>query len=366
MRIPLLDLKQQIQGVEPALHEAMEEIIASTAFVGGAVVSEFEREFAAYCEAPFAIGCGNGTDALEMALDALGVGKGDRVVTVSHTFIATVEAIVSVGAEPVLVDVDPGTLVMDLNALERALDRESGIRAIIPVHLYGNMVPMDGLMALADKHRIPVIEDTAQAHGARYLGRRAGTFGQVATFSFFPGKNLGAFGDAGAVVTRDPDVRAKLAARRDHGRREKYKHDFFGRNSRLDPLQAAVLRVKLPHLDTWNEGRRRVAARYHELLPREVERVQVTPSCEPVYHQYVVRHPLRDKIRAGLAEAGIDAGVHYPIPVHKQPAWRARGFKEITLPVTERAADEVLSLPVYPELSDAQIARVVEAIKSSL
>ncbi len=366
MKIPLLDLKLQHASLAPRIEEAIAKVLASTSFVGGPPIAEFERAFATYCETRHAIGCGNGTDALEMALHALGVGKGDRVVTVSHTFIATVEAIVNVGAEPVLVDVDPQTLVMDTNALAETMAKVDGVRAIIPVHVYGNMVAMDRVVEIGRRHGAAIIEDAAQAHGARYRGKRAGTFGDLATFSFFPGKNLGALGDAGALITSDDELARRVSALRDHGRREKYVHDSFGRNSRLDPLQAAVLSVKLPALDGWNAGRRAVAARYDQALPPSLTRVATTPECEHVYHQYVVRHSRREALREALAAAQIDSGVHYPVPVHLQPAWRAHGFPEVSLPHTERACEEVFSLPIFPELNSEQQGRIVRVLSDAL
>ncbi len=366
MKIPLLDLSLQAAPIEAELQAAIQRVVRSTGFVGGPEIPSFERAFAEYCGTSFAIGCGNGTDALEMSLRAVGVGKGDRVITVSHTFIATVEAIVNVGAEPVLVDVNPQTLVMDLVAVRAALKAYANVRAIIAVHLYGNMVPMDDLVTIAREHGCAVIEDAAQAHGARYRERRAGAWGELATFSFFPGKNLGAFGDAGAIITSDETLQQHVAKQRDHGRREKYTHDSFGRNSRLDPLQAAILSVKLPHLEGWNVARRKVAGRYAELLPSSLTRVAATPGCEPVFHQYVVQHERRDELRQALAEAGIDAGVHYPLPVHQQPAWNNEGLPALSLPVTEAAAKRVLSLPIFPELTTAQLEHIADTLKAAL
>lgn len=366
MTIPLLDLRQQQASLGSALKEAIDKVIESTAYVNGPAVGEFETAFAAYCGAHHAVGCANGTDALEIALVALGIGRGDRVVTVSHTFVATVEAIVNVGAEPVLIDVDPATLVMDPRALERALAETEGVRAIIPVHLYGGMVAMDQVVAIARKRGLAIIEDSAQAHGARYRGQRAGSFGDLATFSFFPGKNLGALGDAGAIVTSDHELHRRAAAFRDHGRTEKYLHQRMGRNSRLDSLQAAVLTTKLGFLDRWNAGRRAVAARYDATLPRAVGRVAVTEGCEHVYHQYVIRHAKRDVLRDALKEAGIASGIHYPVPVHRQPAWRDQGLPELSLPHTELACEEVLSLPVFPELTEAQQAHIVDVVRQAL
>lgn len=366
MTIPLLDLKQQQASLGTALKEAIERVLASTAYVNGPAVAEFEEAFAAYCGTRHAIGCANGTDALEIALVALGIGRGDRVVTVSHTFVATVEAIVNVGAEPVLVDVDPATLLMDPKALDRVLGETERVRAVIPVHLYGGMVAMDHVLGIARKRGLAVIEDSAQAHGARYQGQRAGSFGDLATFSFFPGKNLGALGDAGAIVTSDDELHRRAAAFRDHGRTEKYLHQRMGRNSRLDSLQAAVLTTKLGFLDRWNEGRRAVAERYHATLPAAVGRVAVTDGCEHVYHQYVIRHPKREALRDALKEAGVASGIHYPVPVHRQPAWRDQGLPQLSLPHTELACEEVLSLPVFPELTEAQQSHIVEALGRAL
>ncbi len=366
MIIPLLDLHQQHASMGSDLTNAIQRVVESGAFVNGPAVPEFERAFADYCGVPHAVGCGNGTDALELALEAVGVGRGDRVATVAHTFIATVEAILNVGAEPILVDVDPRTLVMSPEALERTLSTVPDIRAVVPVHLYGGMADIERIVQLARARDAAVVEDAAQAHGARFKGRRAGSFGDAATFSFFPGKNLGALGDAGALVTSNATIAARVAAVRDHGRREKYLHDVFGRNSRLDSLQASVLTAKLAYLDRWNAGRREVAARYDAALPAALGRVAITDGCEPVFHQYVVRQPKREALRQALSAAGVATGVHYPLPVHKQPAWKTRGLPDVSLPNTEAACKEVLSLPMFPELTAADQTRIGGLLEQAL
>lgn len=361
-KIPLVDLGAQYRALGRELEEAARRVLSSTRYILGPEVESFEREFAAACEAPHAIGVANGTDALALALRAVGVGSGDEVVTVANTFIATQEAIRDVGARPVFVDVDAATRTLDPALVEAALTPRT--KAVIPVHLHGHPADLDPLLALTRDRGIAIVEDAAQAHGARYRGRAVGTLGDVAAFSFYPGKNLGAAGDAGAVVTTRADVAARVRSLRNHGRTAKYIHDEEGRNSRLDELQAALLRVKLPHLAAGNERRRALAARYSERLAGRVEVPVPAGWATAVVHLYVVEVDGRDALAAHLASLGIETGVHYPVPLHLQPASAYLGYARGRFPVSERQADRMLSLPIYPELTDEQQDLVIDAIAS--
>lgn len=356
LNVPLVDLKAQYQSIRAEIDSTVARILASAWFVGGPELSSFENEFAAYCERDHCVGVNSGTDALGLALAALGVGPGDEVITVSHTFFATAEAILRLGAKPVFVDVVPETLLMNTDELAGAVTAKT--RAIVPVHLYGQMVPMQPVRELADEHGLKVVEDAAQAAGARQATRPAGSFGDAAAFSFYPGKNLGAYGDGGAVVTSDPQVADAVRRQSDHGRVDKYRHTQVGDNSRLDALQAAVLRVKLPHLDTWNARRRQLAAMYDEALT--TSHLAIREENESTYHLYVARVRERDRALEALREAGIGAGVHYPVPVHKQPAIDSGAV----LPVTERIAGEILSLPMYAEMPEEAIAVAAECLEA--
>ena len=359
--IPFVDLKAQYKSIKEDIDAAIERVIGSSTFVGGPEVRQFEEEFAAFCEAGACVGVGSGTDALYLALRALEIGSGDEVITVSHTFIATAEAITLAGARPVFVDVSEDTMLMDPDALEAAITQRT--RAVIPVHLYGQPCDMDRINDIAHRHDLKVIEDAAQAHGARWQGQFVGTLSDVGCFSFYPGKNLGAYGDAGAVVSRDPDLIAKIRILGNHGRREKYMHEIEGVNSRLDGLQAAILRVKLGHMEAWNAARRAHANQYMNILADSGVRIPaVKEHAEPVWHLFVVRVPNRDQLRVALGEVGISTGVHYPVPLHWQPAYANLGMSEGSLPVTEEVASEVLSLPMFPELAREQIERVGKAI----
>lgn len=363
-RIPLVDLRAQYQSIRAEIDEAIGRVVSRCAFILGEEAEAFEAEFASFVGTSHCIGVGNGTDALTLALQALGVGPGHEVITVSLTFIATAEAISAVGAMPVFVDVEPDTLLMDVAAVERAITPRT--RAIIPVHLYGQVVEMDPLLEVAGKAGIPVVEDAAQAHGATYRGRRAGSMGRLAAFSFYPGKNLGAYGDAGAVVTADPELARWVRKARDHGRNSKYSHDFVGRNSRLDGIQAAVLRSKLGHLDGWNAARRGIAAEYDRGLAEVggVRRVVRRADGDSACHLYVVEVDRRDEVIGRLRSSGVEAGAHYPIPVHRQGAYSQSAG--VALPVTEAAAGRVLSLPLYPELNGTAVARVMETLAASI
>ncbi len=368
MNIPLVDLKAQYLSIKPEIDNAIQRVIDNTAFIMGKEVSQFEEAFAEFCGAKYAIGVSSGTGALFLALLAHGVGPGDEVITTPFTFFATGEAISNVGATPVFVDIDPVTYNIDPNLIEAAITPRT--KAIMPVHLYGQPADMDPINAIAQKHGLVVIEDAAQAHGSRYNGQRAGVLGDSACFSFYPSKNLGCYGDGGAVVTNDPRVAQEVAKLRNHGRMTKYKHDELGYGHRLDGIQAAILGAKLPHLDDWNAGRRDRASRYNDLLANlPVATPWNLPNTEPVYHCYTIRVKDgidRDAVVQHLKDNGVGVGVHYPIPLHLQPAYEFLGLPEGSYPVTEQASRQVLSLPLYAELSDEQQDYVVEILRAAL
>jgi dTDP-4-amino-4,6-dideoxygalactose transaminase len=359
--VPFVDLAAQQRELEPRLQDALHRALRRTDWILGAEVEEFERELAAYCGVTHAVGTDCGLSALELTLRACGVGPGDEVITAANTFIATVLAISHVSARPVLVDVDPDTCTLDPDRVQDAITART--KAIVPVHLYGQPAEMDAIRAIADECGVFIIEDACQAHGARYRGRRAGSLGHAAAFSFYPGKNLGAFGDGGAVVTDHPELADAIRVLRNYGQRDKNVHVVKGFNHRLDTLQAAVLRIKLERLDEWTERRRAHAASYTDLL-RDVD--VITPSVaghvEAVWHLYVIRTPRRADVRAALAREGIQTGIHYPLPVHLQPAYAELGQGRGSFPVAEQLADEVLSLPMYPELTPALIGEVVDSL----
>jgi dTDP-4-amino-4,6-dideoxygalactose transaminase len=361
--IPLVGLFDQYQTIKPEIDAAIQNIITKSAFVGGEEVRRFESEFAAYCEAKACVGVGNGTDALYLTLRALGIGPGDEVITVAHTFIATSEAISMTGATPIFIDVVEDTMLMDPALIEKAITPLT--KAIVPVHLYGQSCDMDAIMEIARKHGVKVVEDAAQAHGGRWRGQRVGSIGDAATFSFYPGKNLGAFGDAGAVVSQDEALIERIRMLANHGRLEKYTHKMEGVNSRLDGMQAAILRVKLRYLDEWNAKRRQIADAYREqLTDRGITLPTVHENAEPVWHLFVIRVGERERLQSLLKEEGIATGIHYPVPLHEQPAYEDRRAS-YSLPVTERAAQEVMSLPMYPELSQGQIEAVCNAVTAA-
>jgi dTDP-4-amino-4,6-dideoxygalactose transaminase len=364
-RIPLVDLRAQYERIKPEIDAALQRVIDQTAFILGPEVSGFEESFARYVGAPDAVGVASGTAALHLALRACGVGAGDEVITSAHTFIATAEAISHSGARPVFVDIDPRTFAIDPELVERAITPRT--RAIVPVHLYGHPADMGALRAIAGRHGLHVIEDAAQAHGARWGEASCGTLGHLACFSFYPGKNLGAFGDAGAVTGTDLALLKRVRLLRDHGRTSKYEHEEIGFGERIDALQAAVLHAKLPHLEAWTEARRAHARRYDDLLADvDVVTPFEAPGVRHVYHLYVIRTARRDDVCARLQARGIGAGVHYPLPVHRQPAYLRQGYGTLSLPVTEQAAREVLSLPLYPELEEEQMQTVVRALKEAI
>jgi len=328
-------------------------------------VSDFEHAFAASLGAKGAVGVGSGTAALLLALLALGVEPGDEVITSSHTFIATVEAIVRTGAKPVFVDIDERTYNLDPSKVEAAITPRT--KVLMPVHLYGQPAELKPLRALATTYHLRLIEDAAQAHLAEYEGQRCGSIGDVAGFSFYPGKNLGAYGDAGAVTSNDEALLAKIRQLRDHGSKTKYEHEVFGYGERVDSLQAAILGAKLPHLEAWTEARRSHARAYNELLAGAgVITPFESPNVRHVYHLYVIRVPRRDAMLAHLKSKGIDAGIHYPLPVHRQLAYLNHGYEEVSLPVTEQVANEIISLPMYPELTREQIEYVARSVREAL
>lgn len=365
-RVPFLDLKAHHAPLLDEIHAAIREVTESGAFAGGPYVAEFEKDFATYCHCEHAVGLGSGTEALWLSLLALGAGPADEVITVPSTFMATAEAITYCGATPVFVDVDERTCTLNPAGLEAAIT--SRTKAIVPVHLFGQPADMDPILQIARKHGLFVIEDAAQAHGAEYKGRRAGSLGDAGCFSFYPGKNLGAFGEAGAVVTNNRELAEKIAVLRDHGQVRKYHHSMVGWNCRMDGIQGAVLRIKLRHLEKGNELRRSHAARFNEAL-QAVEGV-VTPVeadyARHVYHIYAIRVQDRDEIIRVLAENGIACGIHYPIPVHLQEAYRTLGYERGAFPIAERAADEFISLPMFPELSAEQIEMVVRGVQEAV
>lgn len=360
MPVPFMDLSRMHAPLMPEIEAAMAEVIARNDFILGAEVGEFEAAFAAYCEADHCVGLDNGSSALELCLRAWGIGEGDEVITAPNSFIASASGIAFTGARPVFVDVDPATYTLDVTQLEAAITDHT--RAIVPVHLYGQPAAMDPIMETARRHGLKVLEDACQAHGARYKGRRCGSLGAAAAFSFYPAKNLGCFGDGGALTTNDPELAEQVRMLRNYGQRVKYEHLYLAYNRRLDTLQAAVLETKLPHLDGWNASRRTTAARYEELLGEVLQVPRASAYAEHVYHIYVVRHPARDQLTARLKEAGVATGLHYPVAIHLQEAYRYLGYSAGAFPETERACREVLSLPMFPGMRDDEIEAVAEAV----
>jgi len=364
MKVPFLDLKAQYESIRPEIAEAIQQVLDKTAFAGGPFVAQFEKEFATFCQTKFAAGVGSGTDALWLALLALGVGPGDEVITAADTFIATAEAISYCGAKPVFVDVEPVTFNMDPLMLEAAITPRT--KAVIPVHIFGQMADMDPILAIARKHKLFVVEDASQAHGAQYNGKVAGSMGDVGCFSFYPGKNLGAYGEAGAIVTNDAELDKKIRMLRDHGQDRKYYHGKIGWNARMDGIQGSILSVKLKHLASWNESRRKNAALYDSLL-KEVKGVALPGKAAyatHVYHIYAIRVKGRDALIAALAAKDIHCGIHYPIPLHLQEAYKSLGYRAGAFPVAEKAASEFVSLPMFAELTGEQIARVASELKA--
>ncbi len=365
MKVKFVDLNRQYQALKPEIDHAIARVLDRTDFVLGEEVRRFEEEFAAYCQTNYAVGLDSGTSALELGLRALGIKAGDEVLVPANSFIASALAVSFTGATPVFVDVDPVTYNIDVGQLVQRITPRT--KAIMPVHLYGQPAGMDAIMEIAERYSLFVIEDACQAHGARYKRRRVGSIGHAAAFSFYPGKNLGAYGDGGALVTNDPQIADRVRMMRNYGQREKYHHLSMGWNRRLDTLQAAVLRVKLRYLDGWNALRRRWAARYDQLLQDcDVVRPVASPPGEHVYHLYVIQVEERDRLQAHLAANGIATGIHYPIPIHLQPVYTALGHRVGSFPVTERCAPRLLSLPMFPELRTDEIERIVGCISSFL
>ena len=363
MNVPFLDLKIQYKGIKDEVHAAINEVIENTAFAGGPFVAKFEQEFAKFCNSKHAIGVGNGTDALWLSLIALGIGQGDEVITVPNTFIATTEAISLAGAIPVFVDVEDKTNNMNPALIEAAITKKT--KAIIPVHLFGQTADMDPILAVAKKHGLYVVEDACQAHGAEYKGKKAGSMGSTGCFSFYPGKNLGAYGEGGAVVTNDDELAAKMRMFRDHGQAKKYYHAIIGWNARLDGIQGAVLSVKLKYLSAWNDARRKHAKDYTTGLSAVKDIIVPLEAdyARHVYHIYAIRVKDRDKLMAYLTEKGISCGIHYPVPVHLQDAYSFLKKGEGSYPMAEKCASQYLSLPMFAELTDEQVAYVIEKIK---
>jgi dTDP-4-amino-4,6-dideoxygalactose transaminase len=363
MKVPFLDLKIQYEAIRTEVTTAMQQVLDATAFAGGPFVAAFEKNYAAYCRVPHAIGVGNGTDALWLALLALDVGRGDEVITVPNSFIATAEAISLSGATPVFVDIDETTFTMDPARIEAAITPRT--KAIIPVHLFGQMADMDPIMELARKHKLHVIEDAAQAQGAEYKGKPAGSIGDAGCFSFYPGKNLGAYGEAGAVVTSNPEVDRKIRCLRDHGQYKKYHHSMVGWNARMDGFQGAILDVKLRHLTAWNDARRKHAQSYRKLLA-DVKGLRLPvepPRGKHIYHVFALRVPHRDAFLQSLADKGVACGIHYPVPIHLTEAYALLGKGPGSFPLTERIAQELLSLPMFPELTEEQVGYVAQCVK---
>ena len=352
--IPYLDLKAQYRGIKDEIDAAVLRVLDSTQFILGDEVAAFEREFAAYCQASECVGVNSGTSALHLALLAAGIGPGDEVITTPFTFVATVAAIRYAGATPVFVDIEPDYFTIDATRIESAITAKT--RAIMPVHLYGQPADMTAILDIARRRGLVVIEDAAQAHGSEHHGRRCGSLSDIAAFSFYPGKNLGAYGEGGAITTTRSDLATTCRILRDWGQEKRYEHRLKGFNYRMDGIQGAVLRVKLRHLEAWTEKRRQVARWYTDVLDHDSVRVpKERPGCRHVYHVYVIRSDDRDALRDALAKEGIQTGIHYPIPVHLQPAHADLGYRAGDFPVAEAAAREVLSLPIFPEMTHEQV-----------
>ena len=360
-KLPLVDLRAQHASIAAEVQAALANVISNTDFILGADVTAFEGEFALYCDAEHCVGLDSGMSALELGMRAMGIGPGDEVITPAGSFIASSSAISFTGATPVWVDVDASTYNVDPALIEAAITPRT--KAIMAVHLYGQPADMDRILAIGREHDLPVIEDACQSHGAHYKGRRTGSMGVFGAFSFYPAKNLGAYGDAGALTTNDSELADKVRMMRNYGQREKYDHVYLAWNRRLDTIQAAVLRVKLRHLDEWNEARKRVASLYGELLAGSGVALPPTAAgAEHVYHLFVIQIEDRERVQNELAAQGISTGIHYPVPIHLQEAYRAAGFGPGSFPVTEAAAKRILSLPMYPELTEDGVRRVAAAL----
>ncbi len=365
MRVPFLDLQGLHREIDGELTAAVERVLRSGRYVLGEEVERFEAQFAGYCGVRYCVGVANGLEAIEIALQACGIGAGHEVIVPSNTFIATWLDVSRTGARPVPVEPRLGTYNVDPERIDDAITPRT--RAIVPVHLYGQPADMDAIMQIASRHDLIVVEDAAQAHGARYRGKRAGSLGHAAAFSFYPAKNLGALGDAGAIMTNDPSIADRARLLRNYGSREKYVHQIEGRNSRLDPLQAALLAAKLVHLDAWNERRRAIAERYLKDLAALPLELPIVPDwSEPAWHLFVVRSDARDRLRDWLSSTGIETLIHYPVPPHLQPAYAEMGLARGELPLAEHIHDTVLSLPIGPHMGEREANMVVEALRSAL
>jgi len=363
--VPYADLKAQYRNLKPEIDAAIGHVLDNAQFILGPAVAEFERDFAKYCDTPEAIAVNSGTSALHLALLAAGIGPGDEVITVPFTFVATVSAICYTGARPVFVDIEPDYFTLDVTKLEAAITPRT--RAIMPVHLYGQPAEMDAILDIARRRNLMVIEDAAQAHGSDYHGRRCGSMGAMAGFSFYPGKNLGAYGEGGAITTTRSDLAATCRALRDWGQEKRYEHTLKGFNYRMDGIQGAILGVKLRHLEAWTERRRQLAAMYGELLGGSTVRLpKQRPGCRHVYHVFAIRTDRRDRLRDALTSEGIQTGTHYPIPLHLQPAHADLGYHAGDFPQAETAAREVLSLPMFPEMTREQVVAVADAVSRAL
>jgi dTDP-4-amino-4,6-dideoxygalactose transaminase len=361
VKVPYLDLKSQYRSIKPEIDAAITRVLESCQFVLGAEVAAFERDFAVYCQASECIALNSGTSALHLALLAAGVGPGDEVITVPFTFVASVAAIIYAGAKPVLVDIEPHSFTIDPEKIESSIT--SRTKAILPVHLYGHPADMDPIMEIARRRRLIVIEDAAQAHGAEYKGHRVGSIGDIACFSFYPGKNLGAYGEGGAVTTSNPKYADTVRMLRDWGQDRKYHHLLRGYNYRMEGFQGAVLGVKLGHLDEWTKARRKIVAQYNEHLAHlDIDTPVEMPWARHVYHVYTVRSTDRDGLQAALGAEGIQTGIHYPVPAHMQPAYADLGYGPGDFPHSEAAAQQVLSLPLYPELPSQAVAQVAAVV----
>lgn len=362
--IPFLDLKAQYGNIKDEINAAVSKVLENTQFILGDEVTAFEKEFAAYCDADYGIAVNTGTSALHLALLAAGIGAGDEVITIPFTFVATVAAICYTGATPVFVDIDPVSYTIDVTQIEAAITERT--KAILPVHLYGQPADMEPILEIARRYGLTVIEDAAQAHRSEYKGQRVGSIGDLGCFSFYPGKNLGAYGEGGMVVTNNPEYAHTLRMLRDWGQECKYHHILKGYNYRMDGLQGAILRVKLRYLDGWTEARRAHAALYDELLPSGVKTPTVLPYSHHVYHIYAVRSQQRDALQKRLHEQGVQTGIHYPIPVHLQQAYAELKYQPGDFPCAELAANEVLSLPMYPELPQEDLKIISTAVRESI
>ncbi|MGB9910962.1 MAG: DegT/DnrJ/EryC1/StrS family aminotransferase [Candidatus Hydrothermia bacterium] len=361
MKVPIIDLVRQHKNIEEELVEAFKRVLNSGQFILGSELEAFEKQAAEYLGVKYALGVGNGTDALTIALHAIDVGPGDEVITTPFTFFATAETIAMRGAKPVFVDIEDSTLNIDVNKIEEKITAKT--KAILPVHIFGQGAKIERILEISKKYHLKVIEDTAQGFGAKRNGKYLGSFGDLGTFSFFPTKNLSCLGDGGLITTNDENLANKIKMLRVHGSSKKYYHEFLGYNSRLDALQAAFLSVKLKYIDMWNERRRQIASLYNKELSPFVKVPYVDDGNEHIYHQYTIRTEKRDNLMEFLNKKNINTQVHYPIPLHLQPALSFLGYKEGDLPVAERAAKEVLSLPIFPEMTDSEVEYVIESVK---